>query len=65
MNGSFEIRGQLVISSCDSSEIFEPAKGIFDKVSFSVSLFAESERLFSVSLVWDDGFCTSFLQNTA
>ena len=55
MNSSQEIAGELVVSSGDAAEVFEPAKAALDDVSAFVGALVEAMDDDTVGFVGDDG----------
>lgn len=59
MNSSQEIAGELIVSGCDASEVFEPAKATFDHVTAFVGASVEAMDDDAVRFVGDDRLCAA------
>ena len=62
MHGCRKNESQFVITRGNSSEILQPAKGIFDLVPFAILLFAESKSLLPIASVRYNSFGSLILQ---
>lgn len=59
MNSSEEIAGELVVSSCDASEVLEAAEASLDDVSALVGSFVEGMDDDAIGFVGDDWLCAA------
>jgi hypothetical protein len=57
-----KFRANLGIACEDAADIFQPAEGVFNPVSFPTCLRAETERQFATGLVRADRSATAFAQ---
>ena len=51
---------ELVISCCDASEVFQPAKAPFDNIATLVDFFVVADFLFAVALARNDRLDAAF-----
>ena len=56
---------ELVISCCDASEVFQPAKASFDNISTLVDFFVVADFLFAVALARNDRLDAALLEERA
>lgn len=59
VDGSQEVSGEFVVTSCDASEILEPAEATLDDIAPFIGALAEAVEGHPVGFVWNDGLGTT------
>ena len=59
MDGGQEIPSKLVIASCDTPEVLEPAEATLDDISSFVGALAEAVEGDPIGFVWNDRLSTA------